>query len=645
MYSRLFEPGKIGSMQLKNRIVMAPMGNVADVDGGYSQRQIDYYAARAKGGAGLIITGSVFFTSLFGVPPSGILDKGIHVARLNELSEQVHRYGAKLALQFNLGGGRCGGMVSASEVPTVADPSVKTRAITRSEIQEIVRQAGASAKLAKQGGADAIMLHAYAGYLLDQFQSAQWNHRTDEYGGSLENRMRLTCELIASIKSACGERFPVMVKFSVDHGTQDGRKLEEGLAMCRILESAGCDGMLVDTGSFETQWNRCIPTVYEPEGYSLEMTAKVHQAVSYPVIGQNKLSQPAVAEEALESGACDFVALGHALLSDPEWPNKVMRGEEEDIRPCIGCNNCLLSTNQSRYYQCAVNPWLSHETDPTLQVKATKKPKRILVVGGGPAGMVAAQIAATCGHQVELWERSKVLGGNLLAASAPTFKKDVASFTSYLEHKTETAGITIKLGREATAENIEQEAFDFVILATGARAAHLAVQGAENPNVMTSLDVLTGKAKPGHRVAVIGGGLVGCETASSLAEQGHKVTIVEYLPSLLSTGEEARNNALALRALISRLGISSICSAAVQEVTLQGVRFQRRESGEVELLECDSVVEAIGFRSNDSLVGKLKARRIPAITIGDASAPRKIRNAVLEGLTAVLDLEDQENHG
>lgn len=639
MYEKLFQRGSIGSMQLKNRIIMAPMGNVADLDGGFSQRQIDYYAARAKGGAGLIMTGSVFFTSKFGAPASGVLEKGIHVARLAELAEEVHRYGAKLALQFNLGGGRCGGNISASEVPTVANPKVLTRALTLDEIHFIVKQAGVSAKLAKQGGADAIILHAYAGYLLDQFQSSEWNHRTDEYGGSLENRMRLTCELVQSIKAANGKRFPVLVKFSVDHGTPTGRKLDEGLKMCKILEGAGCDGMLVDTGSFQTEWNRCIPTVYEPMGYSLEMTKKVKQTVSFPVIGQNKIFEPAMAEQAIADGTCDFVALGHALIADPEWPNKVRKGQVEDICPCIGCNDCLLSVNQNRYYRCAVNPYAAHENQQNLKIKAADVKKKVLVIGGGPAGMSAAQTAAKAGHDVELWERGDKLGGNMLAAGAPSFKHDVMRYVAYMEQQTRKAGVRVLLNREATMPNIKAGNYDNVILAAGARAKKIPLEVEGDADVMMSLDVLTGRAHPGKRVVVIGGGLVGCEVACSVAEHAKEVTILEFMPQILMTGEEARNNALALRRLIAACGIKAVCNASAKKVDDSGITYTDRATGKEGHINCDTVILAIGFTSNNELAMELEAAGIPVTVVGDAQSPRKIGSAVREGLFAVLDME------
>lgn len=635
MYKQLFCEGKIGTLQLKNRIVMAPMATLADSDGGFSQSQIDYYEERAKGGAGLIVTGSLSFTSKLGAPYTGVFESIKHVGKAQKLADAVHRYGAKLAFEFNMGGGRCGGNVSASEIPTLANPSVLCHALTTDEIHAIVDDMGKSALLAKSAEVDAIMIHAYAGYLLDQFQSSEWNHRIDEYGGSIENRMRLTCELIQAIKKTCGQRFPVLIKFSVDHGTETGRHLPEGIEMCKILEKAGANAILVDTGSFATQWNRCIPTVYEPDAYSLEATKAVKQALSIPVLGQNKLSRPELAEKALEDGVCDFIALGHAFLADPAWSNKVQNGSEDQIRVCIGCNNCLLSTNTGKAFRCTVNPFLMHEKDSSYIVKKAETPKKVLVLGGGPAGMSAAITAARMGHSVELWEREAFLGGNALAASVPLNKKDVGRYVEYLVGQMKTLGVAVSTGKTTTAKEVADGKYDMVILATGSHSKILPVEGAELPIVVPVLDYLHKRRSAGKNVVVLGGGLVGCETACSVAEKADHVTILEFMPKILMTAAEARNNDISLHQHISAAKIEIICGAAATKIEPDGITYKK--DGESHKLPCDTIIMATGFVSDNHLLPELRKAGVPVIPVGDSVMPRKIMTAVREGMFAVLD--------
>lgn len=642
-YKNLFAPVQVGSMKLKNRVVMAPMATISDPDGGISQVVTDYYIERARGGAGLIVFGAMTVTDKFGGSINGRLDAPIHVARLSRLAEGVHRYDAKLCVQFTLGSGRCGCSdpgkppFSASAVPTMQYPEVMCRELTVDDIKFLTEQTGRSAAIAKQAGADAVMLHAYAGYLLDQFQSSEWNRRTDQYGGSIENRIRFTSELIASIKKSCGAKFPVIVKFSVVHGTESGRQLDEGLEMAKLLEKAGSDAIMVDGGSFETLWNRCIPTVYEEDGYSIPLAAQVKGAVSIPVIGQNKMSDPAMACAAIENGGCDLIGLGHALLADPYWPEKAASGRDGDIRPCIGCNECFLCIATAKNYSCAVNPYVSHEKDLYFKTCAAEDKKRVLVVGGGPAGVTAAITAAERGHEVELWESGARIGGNAIAAGAPPFKGDLRKYIAYLETKIKKSGVTVRLNKKATSDAVASAGFDRVILAAGARNKTLAnVEGLDRSNAFSSLKVLTEKPELGGRVAVIGGGLVGCETALAAALGGADVTILEYLPCLLMTGQEARNNTLALKAMLAKNNIKSICGAAVMRVSEEGVVYCK--DGAEYVVECDSVVTAVGFVSNSELAAELEEKGYQVTVIGDAKAPRKIINAVKEGLFAALDM-------
>lgn len=639
----LFDSCKIGSMTVENRIVMAPMATISDPDGGFSKTVTDYFVERAKGGAGLIISGALMVSGKLGNPPSGRLDHGFHTARLRRLSEEIHRYHAKFCIEYTYGNGRCGcndpanPPWSASPVPTMQYPGVLCREMPVEDIQELITQTGVSARLAKQAGVDAVMLHAYAGYLLDQFQSSEWNKRRDTYGGSLENRMRFTADLIAQIKKECGEAFPVLVKVSVDHCTETGRKLEEGVEMCKILEAAGADALMVAVGSFETRWHRCIPTVYEKEGFSLPAAQAVKKAVGIPVIGQNKLSDPSLAADAIAGGLCDLVALGHGLLADPYWPRKVRNGMAHAIRPCIGCNECFRCISSAQTYRCSVNPILSREKDLDYIPSPARAPQKVLVVGAGPGGVVAAVTAARCGHDVTLWEARDRIGGNLIAAGTPPFKKDIRSYVGYLEQQLADSSVSVVLRKTASEKEILKGAFDQIILATGSRARGLQVKGADQKHVLLSLDALLGKEPLVGNVVVIGGGLVGCEIALYAMESAETVTLLETLPNILTTTQEARNNELALKQLLAESQIEIICSAVVTRIDGNALRYTA--NGTDYSLACDKVILATGYLPENHLENRLVAQSIAVTVIGDAKFPRNIIDAVSEGYFSALDLE------
>lgn len=632
---KLFEKAAIGNMKLRNRIVMAPMGTTADVDGGYNQRSIDYFVERAKGGAGLIITGANIVSTKYEDRPCNQLDNFHQVDRLGILVDKVHQHGAKIAIQITPGLGR---MVftdpftppySASEVESFWFPGLKCKQLSVDDIKYLVQRMGWGAYLAKAAGADAVELHAYGGYLMDQFHSSQWNIRTDEYGGSLENRMRFTTEIIAEVKKNCGQDFPVLVKYTPYHGVPGGRELAEGLEMAKILEKAGVSGIHVDVGCYEA-WYKAISTVYQEEGHQVPVFSEVKKVVSVPVIGQGKLFDPEYAESVLKDNKTDFVALGHQMLADPYWPKKVKEGHTYDIIPCIGCNECLYAGFAGKCWSCSVNPHTYHETDYPLTKTGEKK--SVLVIGGGPGGMEAAITAKERGYDAELWEKSSVLGGTLLAAGAPEFKKDVMKLVTYLENKTFRSGVDVKFMKEATPEEIIARNFDKVIVATGSRPLMPPIPGIGSKNVRTSTEVLLG-APTGKNVVVIGGGLVGCETAADIASRAEKVTIVEILDDVLLTANHCKNNDQALRDMIADLKLDIVAGARVTKIDETGVAYTK--DGTEGFIPCDTVVIAAGYSSNNELAEALEDKVKDLSVVGDASSPRKIMTAVHEGYHAI----------
>lgn len=628
---KLFEKTQIGSMKLKNRIVMGPMGTTGESDGSYCSEGIRYFEERAKGGTGLIITGANVVTTKYEPRPCTELSNFHHVERLNMLIERCHHYGTKVCVQISPGLGRqqftdpFTAPYSASECSSFWFPNLKCKPFSKDEIHDIVEKVGFSASLAKMAGADAVELHAYGGYLLDQFHSKQWNNRTDEYGGELKNRMRFTLECIEAIRKNVGAKFPILVKFTPVHRVEEGRELDEGLEMAKILEAANVDALHVDVGCYEA-WHKAISTVYEKEEHQMDVVEAVKNIVALPVLGQGKMFDPEKAEKALIEGKTDYIVLGHQMLADPSWANKVKAGNTMDIVPCIGCNECLLAGFSGKHYYCAVNPLCYAEDDYKLPEKNDVK-KSVLVIGGGPGGMSAAITAAKRGFDVEIWEKSSRLGGNLWAAGLPTFKHDVLRLITYMERQVLQLGVKVILNKEATAETVLAGNYDKVVLAAGSKAFMPPIEGIETATPAN--DYLLGLKKPGKKVVVIGGGLVGCETAAYMKETAEEVTIIEMLEDILAISEHCLNNDQALRTIIKERNIEVVGNAKVTKIASNKINYSK--DGQDHVIECDTVIIAAGYSSNNELENELEGKVEDLTVIGDAEAPRKILTAVHEG--------------
>jgi len=637
---KLFEEGKIGNMEVKNRIVMAAIGSrgLCELDGRWSQRGIDYYVARARGGTGLITTGVMPFSIGESHLADGIwsfrprVDNVVYVARLNELANAVHQYGTKIAAQLTAGFGRVAHITvtskpaASSELPCFWDPSVTTRALTLKEITDLIKAFGNAARILKMAEFDAIELHGHEGYLLDQFQTALWNKRTDKYGGDLDGRLKFAMEIIEEIRNAVGSDLAIIYRYGATHYLPGGREFEESKEIARRLEVAGIDALHVDAGCYDT-WHWAHPPVYQPKGCMIDCAELIKPVVKIPVIAVGKLGNPKMAEEVLQEGKADFIAIGRPLLADPDWPNKTRQGRFEDIRPCIGDHDgCLQRVLTGRTLSCTVNPQVGMEKEYALTPAETLQ--KVLVIGGGPGGLEAARVAALRGHQVSLWEKSSKLGGNLIPASVPDFKVDVRDLIDYLTTQVRKMGVDVLLGKEAIVESIHEASPNVVILATGATSLIPQIPGIDKENVVTAIDLLMGSAEVGEQVIVIGGGFIGCETAVYLAQQGKKVTVLEMLDDLLLEDINTANRMMLLE-MLNKSGVASMTSAKVQEITEKGVvvdtnRAKKEVAG-------DSIVLAAGLTSESQLKESLKNSPFEVFTIGDCVKPRKILNAIWEG--------------
>lgn len=616
-------------------------GGNAEPDGRMNQRVIDYYTARAKGGVGMITTGwtrvsrDIERLPIYPLVRGYQIDSYLCASKVNELAESVHDYGAKLSVQLLLGMGRVANPshlnlidpVAPSEQPSFFDPYVTMRALTLKEIQMLLKSFEVSAEMIRTAGADAAELNAHNGYFLDQWMTAVWNKRTDGYGGDFEGRMRFPIEIIQAIKRGAGQDFPVTMKLALAHNIPEGRTIEEGLEIVKRMEDAGLDAISVDIGSYET-YHMCQPPTTYPRGswvHLAEMTKKVVKNI--PVIAVGKLGYPELAERVLREGKADFIQMTRPLLADSEWPNKVKAGKWEDIRPCIGDHEgCVLRIEQRKYTSCTVNPLAMKERDFALQ--PAEKKKRVLVVGGGPAGMEAALVSAKRGHEVIIWEKKEALGGNMVPSSVPDFKSDYKLLIDYYITQLGKSNATVELGKEATPELVKEADADVIFIATGGKPHIPDIPGVDKPFVATAIDILLAKKTVGERVAIIGGGLVGCEVALYLAQQGKTVVIVEVLDRVAR--DMWRGNRLHIMELLESHKVRILTSSRTLEIKEHSIIVSNKE-GKTEELGVETVAIATGLVPNDELHDLLAEAAPEVYSIGDCAEVGKVMNAIWAG--------------
>lgn len=632
-FEKLLSPGAIGTMKLRNRIVMPPMvRNYATPDGIATRQLIDHYALRAKGGVGLTIVGATF------VHPAGRLQRhqqlGIHddrcIPRLSDLAEAVKEWGSKIAIQLHHAGRQT--TTSFTGMPVVAPSAIPCpvtgglpRELTLEEVAELVEAFAQAASRAKQAGFDAIELHGAHGYLLNQFLSPNTNRRTDKYGGDINGRMTIVLEIVRRARELVGNDFPIIVRLNGKDLVDGGLELNESKQVAQRLQTAGVDALHVTTGTYEAKLNprvtRNVASMYEPRGYLVGDAEQIKNAVSLPVIAVGSIT-PEMGEEILQQGKADFIAMGRALLADPELPNKLARGEPENIRPCIRCNE--MCGRLSLGVRCTVNAEVGFES---YKMIPAQKRKKVLIVGGGAAGMEAARVSALRGHDVTLYEKNEKLGGHLIEATVPSFKEDLRNYKDWLIEQTKKLGVKIELGKEFTPQLVEDTKPDALIVATGSNVYRPDVPGINKPVVTTAVDILLGKAEPGNKTIMAGGGVIGCETALYLAQQGKKVTIVEMLPEI-ATDVPTINNMLATKLIDSGVEIRN--NLEIVEITDSGVTAIDQDQNVVNV-EGDRVVLAMGLIPQAELYGELKDRVHEVYMIGDCVEPRRVGEATRDG--------------
>lgn len=630
-------------MKLRNRIFMSPMGTGTDPDGGFSEQSREYYEARAKGGFGLIILGATTCTTKYEPKPCNVLDSQPMVERLQRVVESVHAYGAKVCLQISAGIGRMAFSdpstppYAASAVPGTYFPDVLCRPLSIEQIHDIEESFGNTAMWAKAAGCDSIMIQGYGGYLIDQFMSELWNKRDDEYGGSLENRMRFPLNLVKQVQEKCGKDFPILFKYTLTHDLEGGRTIEEGFKIAKMLEEAGVAELHVDYGCFE-KWYKPIPTVYDNFGTKLDLAAKVKELVNIPVSCDGKLDDPNVAMKAIADGKVDYVSLGKQSIADPDWPNKVRAGRFGDIRACIGCNDCLLGILKGRLVQCSVNPTVGYENFTKLKPSKAESQK-ILIIGAGIGGMETAITAAKRGYTVTLWEKETRTGGLGNAAAAPYMKKSVKNYITYLDNqiKKYSDKINLVLNKEATVEEVKKLNPDKIVVATGASPVMPPVEGLKgNTKVGAATEYLLGNFPVKGNILVVGAGLVGCETAVDLAHKGNKVTVVEMLGKIIARDEVNANVEMKLNKLLQEAELDLRFNTTVKHVADDKVIL---ESNDGEIQETyDYILVAAGMTANDELAEELYNHFDDVYVIGDADKPGKIMEAVHQGYSVANNM-------
>lgn len=652
-FKKLFEPINVGRLTIKNRIVMSPVGlsGLGDHDSGVTQRAIDLYTERASGGVGMIIYGPARPDDR--EPGSRVVVSREALPSFRTLAQSVHQHGTKLFIQLTPGVGYNfspllidGGFqaTAASEVPCYWRPNVMTRALTTEEVEDIVVALGNAAVLLREAGIDGIEFHGHNGYLFDNFTTALWNKRNDKYGGELKNRLRFPIEAMHAIKDRVGKDFPVTYRFGPKHYlkgpnqgalkheryVEAGRDVAEAGEMAKLLEEAGFDALNLDAGCYASMyWSH--PPGYQPFGCLVDLAEEVKKHVTVPVIIVGKLDVPALAEKVLTEGKADMIALARGLLTDPQWPRKVQDRKVDEIRPCIGCHDgCMFRPRiEERGISCAVNPAVGRERLYTIEKE--KKSKRVLIAGGGVAGMEAARVSALRGFKVALYEKSDTLGGHVAEALAPDFKRDYRRLLDWYAIQLKQLGVDTRLEVEVTPEFVRSEKADTVIIATGSVPIIPRIPGIEKSGVVTCIDLLIGKRTAGERVLVVGGGLVGCETALWLANRGKKVTIIEALPSYAKGLHHS--NRLMLLDMLKDMNVECVTNTPLVEVADDGAMVSDSQSKK-RTIPCDTVALAIGLTPRRELYGALKMEITDLHLIGDSKEPRKIMDAIWDGFHA-----------
>lgn len=656
-FSHLLEPGKIGNLTIRNRVVMGPTETLyATSDGEITDKIIDFYVARAKGGCGLITVhsaqGATKVDKIDPYPGSIRVDDNMYIPMMSDLTEAIHRYGAKCTINISAGGGAQSlgfpydkgsqGVYTETRVApgTLSSRFVgaPVRPLSKEEIHTLVDCMGYSCLNAKRAGFDAVTIHAIGGYLISEFLTPWFNDRSDEYGGSLENRYRILHEIIENIQEKCGKDFPIIVRMSIDEYLGDaGRGVEESKSLCQWMERDGVAAIDCEAAVFESvEW--MIPTIYQPEATLAHLSEAIKSVVSIPVFAQGRMFDPNVAERVLAEGKADFISESREWIAEPDYVKKLERGDEEGLRLCINCNYCIGKRIFGQMpLRCTFNPIAGRESRfPNGCVGKSQDRRRVAVIGAGPAGMEAAYIAAQRGHSVDLYEASDRLGGGQLRIASSSPYKDILQHIPdfFSVQLGRMSNVNIHLNSPITAENASQIQADTVLLCTGAEPLIPEIPGIHGEEIATAQDVLLHKREAKGHAVICGGGQVGVETALELLERGCTVTIVEMLPELILK-EELMTRIVMLKKLAAA-NVEILCQHKIMAFEGNSVKLMDMQSGQEKTIEADSVVIAFGTKPVNALQDAFGDKEL--ILMGDAKTPDTITTAINDGFWAAVEL-------
>jgi len=617
---------------------MPPMAtNFAGPDGSANERHMAYYVERARGGVGYITfehTGVLKQGRAF--PNMALIDSDQNIPSFKKLVEAIHQENGKIVIQINHAGRQTSSSTTGS--PIVAPSAIPCpvrkempQELSIEEIQKIVEAFAMAAWRVKESGADGVEIHMAHGYLINQFLSPFSNKRTDQYGDDAERRMRMAMEVLRAVRNKVGPDFLVLCRLSADEYVEGGLKLEDAKEIAKALEINGADGLHV-SACVAASGHLNHPPYYVEEGVFVHLAQGIKSVVGIPVITVGRIRTPQLANQILEENKADLISMGRALIADPHLPLKTLQGRSQEILPCISCNRCILSIRKGAL-QCAVNPEAGREG--IFKLKKTDRPKRVCIIGGGPAGMKAAQISAQRGHQVTLYEEKEKLGGRFLLAAIPPKKEVLKDFVECLNKQLKKLPIRILSGKPFDPGLLEKEKPDVVIVATGAKPFFPPIDGIQTFKAVAVEDVLSGSASLGRKVLVVGGGGIGAEVADHLSEKGKEVTLVEMREGI------ALDQVVHLQHFLNK----RLREKGVQILTLtKAVRFEKEglwveDPQERKRLEgFDSVVIALGSIPNDAIVDSLRGKVPEVYVVGDASKPREVMEALVEAEEIALKI-------